>query len=37
VLYLKAGKGEMVNLPIEGVDARAVQFIRERIAANRKR
>jgi hypothetical protein len=35
-IYLRAGKGAMINLPIDGVDPRAVQFIRERIAANSK-
>jgi len=32
-LYLKAGKSAMLNLPTEGVDERALQFIRERIGA----
>lgn len=32
-IYLKAGKRAMVSLPIDGVDARALQLIRERIAA----
>lgn len=36
-IYLKAGKGAMIKLPIEGVDARALQFIRERIAAHRQK
>lgn len=33
-IYLQAGKGSMINLPTDGVDARALQFIRERIAAS---
>jgi len=32
-IYLKAGKGAMISLPIDGVDTSALQFIRERIAA----
>jgi len=33
-IYLKAGRGAMINLPTDGVDERALRFIRERIAAN---
>ena len=32
-IYLKAGRGSLINLPIDGVDARALQFIRDRISA----
>lgn len=34
-IYLKAGKGAMINLPIDGVAQGALQFIRARIAAQR--
>ena len=33
-LYLKSGKGAMINLPTAGVDDRALQFIRERITTH---
>jgi hypothetical protein len=35
-LYLKAGKGAMINLPVEGVDVSALQFIRERVTAHQR-
>jgi len=33
-IYLQAGKGSMINLPTDGVDGLALQFIRARIAAS---